>query len=153
MSKGNNININPQNAPSQWAEIIGEIVEKLSGTNMSTTINFDQLEVDVPRAKGPDGRDLGRICYISYCQCLVDWHAQITVEYIIGIGVTRCCHYLFSGGLRLIAAACVSGSILCQVSFGQQFFFFGSQQVKETTAGRPSHVLEPVHELTNRQTS
>ncbi len=52
MSSNNNTSINPQNAPSQWAEIIGEIMEKLSGTNMSTTINFDQLEVDVPHAKG-----------------------------------------------------------------------------------------------------
>jgi len=35
-------------------------MEKLvSGTNMSTTIEFDDLEVDVPKAKGPDGRDLG----------------------------------------------------------------------------------------------
>ncbi len=52
MSSNNNTSINPQNAPSQWAEIIGEIMEKLSGTNMSTIINFDQLEVDVPHAKG-----------------------------------------------------------------------------------------------------
>jgi hypothetical protein len=28
-------------------------------TNMSTTIGFDHLEVDIPRAKGPDGKDLG----------------------------------------------------------------------------------------------
>lgn len=26
---------------------------------MNTTIEFDNLEVDVPKAKGPDGRDLG----------------------------------------------------------------------------------------------
>jgi hypothetical protein len=31
----------------------------VSGTNMSTTIEFDNLEVDVPKATGPDGRDLG----------------------------------------------------------------------------------------------
>jgi hypothetical protein len=27
-------------------------------TNMPTTIGFDHLEVDIPRAKGPDGKDL-----------------------------------------------------------------------------------------------
>jgi hypothetical protein len=54
-----NTKINQQNATSQWAQIMGEIVDKLSGTNMSTTINFDHLEIDVPHAKGPDGRDLG----------------------------------------------------------------------------------------------
>ena len=46
-----------RNAPSQWAQIIGEIVNRFSGTNMSTT--FDNLEIDVPHAKGPDGRELG----------------------------------------------------------------------------------------------
>ena len=25
---------------------------------MSTTVGFDNLEVDIPRAKGPDGKDL-----------------------------------------------------------------------------------------------
>lgn len=58
MSDNNNANLT-RSAPSQWAQIIGEIVDKLSGTNMSTTISFDSLEVDVPHAKGPDGRDLG----------------------------------------------------------------------------------------------
>jgi hypothetical protein len=50
-----------KNAPSQLAQITSEIVEKLvgTGTNMSTTITFDDLEIDVPHAKGPDGSDIG----------------------------------------------------------------------------------------------
>lgn len=59
MSNSNNTNINPKNVPSQWAQIMGEIVDKLAGTNVSTTISLDDLEIDVPRAKGPDGTDLG----------------------------------------------------------------------------------------------
>jgi hypothetical protein len=55
MSQNSNGN---QNA-SQWSQIIGQILDKLSGTNMSTTVGFDNLEVDMPRAKGPDGKDLG----------------------------------------------------------------------------------------------
>lgn len=44
----------------QWAQVIGQVMEKVvSGTNMTTTITFDNLEIDVPRAQGPDGRDLG----------------------------------------------------------------------------------------------
>jgi len=34
-------------------------MEKLTGKNMSTTISFEDLEVDIPRAQGPGGRDLG----------------------------------------------------------------------------------------------
>jgi hypothetical protein len=45
---------------SQWAQVVSQVMEKvISGTNMSTTIEFDNLEVDVPKATGPDGRDLG----------------------------------------------------------------------------------------------
>jgi hypothetical protein len=61
MSQNNNINTNgdTQQQAGQWAQIVGQIVEKLSGTSMSTTIRFDNLEIDVPKAKGPDGRELG----------------------------------------------------------------------------------------------
>jgi hypothetical protein len=49
-----------QDVPCQWAQIVGQVVEKVvSGTNLSTTIKFDNLGVNVPEAKGPDGRDLG----------------------------------------------------------------------------------------------
>jgi hypothetical protein len=49
-----------QDVPGKWAQIFGQVVEKVvSGTNLSTTIEFDNVEVDVPEAKGPDGRDLG----------------------------------------------------------------------------------------------
>jgi hypothetical protein len=50
---------NQQQSSSQWSQIIGQVMEKLTGTNMSTTISFDNLEIDVPRAQGPGGRDLG----------------------------------------------------------------------------------------------
>ena len=49
-----------QKVESQWAQIVSQVMEKVvSGTNMSTTIEFDNLEVDMPKATGPDGRDLG----------------------------------------------------------------------------------------------
>ena len=54
MSKGSNTKSNQKNAPSQWAEIIGDIVDKLVGTNISTTMKFDNLEIDVPQVKGLD---------------------------------------------------------------------------------------------------
>jgi hypothetical protein len=49
-----------QKVQSQWAQVVSQVMEKVvSGTNMSTTIEFDNLEVDVPKARGPDGRELG----------------------------------------------------------------------------------------------
>jgi hypothetical protein len=55
MSQNSNGN---QNA-GQWSQIIGQVLDKLLGTNMSTTVDFNHLEVDIPRAKGPGGKDLG----------------------------------------------------------------------------------------------
>ena len=48
-----------QQQASQWSQMIGQVLEGVSGKNMSTTIEFRSLEVDIPRAQGPDGRDLG----------------------------------------------------------------------------------------------
>jgi hypothetical protein len=49
----------PQQQASQWSKMIGQVLESVTGKNMSTTIGFQNLEVDIPRAQGPDGRDLG----------------------------------------------------------------------------------------------
>lgn len=48
-----------QQQASQWSQMIGQVLEGVSGKNMSTTIEFRSIEVDIPRAQGPDGRDLG----------------------------------------------------------------------------------------------
>ena len=47
-----------QNA-SHWSDILKEVVDKLTGKNMDVTYNFENFEIDVPKATGPDGRDLG----------------------------------------------------------------------------------------------
>jgi hypothetical protein len=48
-----------QQSPSQWSQMIRQVLESVTGKNMSTTINFQNLEIDIPKAQGPDGRDLG----------------------------------------------------------------------------------------------
>lgn len=47
-----------QQLASQWSQIVGQVLESVTGKNMSTTINFQNLEIDIPRAQGPSGRDL-----------------------------------------------------------------------------------------------
>jgi hypothetical protein len=49
-----------QHQASQWSQMIGQVLESVMGKNMSTTIDFHNLEVDVPKAQGPGGRDLGK---------------------------------------------------------------------------------------------
>ena len=48
-----------QQQASQWSQMIEQVLESVSEKNVSTTIEFRSLEVDIPRAQGPDGRDLG----------------------------------------------------------------------------------------------
>jgi hypothetical protein len=60
--ENNNRNENTQGQggqQSQWSQMIGQVLESVTGKNMSTTINFQNLEIDIPKAQGPDGRDLG----------------------------------------------------------------------------------------------
>ena len=44
---------------SNWSDIVGGIVDKLTGKDMEVTYDFDNLEVDIPKATGPEGKELG----------------------------------------------------------------------------------------------
>ena len=39
-------------------EIIKQVVDKFTGKNMEVTYDFQNLEVDVPRVTGPEGKEL-----------------------------------------------------------------------------------------------
>ena len=44
---------------SQWAEIIGQLFDRLTGKGASVTYTFDNLVIEMPKAQGPSGQDLG----------------------------------------------------------------------------------------------
>ena len=44
---------------SNWSDVVGDIVDKLTGKDMEVTYDFDNLEVDIPKATGPEGKELG----------------------------------------------------------------------------------------------
>jgi hypothetical protein len=44
---------------SSWSDVVGDIVDKLTGKDMEVTYDFDNLEVDMPKATGPEGKELG----------------------------------------------------------------------------------------------
>jgi hypothetical protein len=58
MSKDSN-NSEKTEASNQWAELIGELFDRLTGKGASVTYSFDNLIIDIPRAVGPRGRELG----------------------------------------------------------------------------------------------
>jgi len=44
---------------SNWSEVVKDIVDKLTGKDMEVTYDFDDLEIDIPKATGPEGKELG----------------------------------------------------------------------------------------------
>jgi hypothetical protein len=51
----------PSSQSSHWTEVVGQLMEKLTGKNMSMNYEFDDLTIDIPSARGPGGRDLGGV--------------------------------------------------------------------------------------------
>jgi hypothetical protein len=45
--------------PSKWAELAKELVDKLTGKDVAVTYEFNNLEIDMPKASGPGGKELG----------------------------------------------------------------------------------------------
>lgn len=48
-----------QQSLSRWSQMAGQVLESLTGKNMTATMDFQNLEINLPKAVGPDGRDLG----------------------------------------------------------------------------------------------
>lgn len=44
---------------SHYTEIITKFIEKIIDKDVSVTYTFDHLEIDVPSARGPGGKELG----------------------------------------------------------------------------------------------
>ena len=54
----------PQGPSKQWAELTGQIIDKLIGKNMSMTYDFQNLTIDIPKAEG----------HIGQCPMDNKWH-------------------------------------------------------------------------------
>ena len=54
----NKDNAQKENA-SQWAELLTQLVDKITGKDVSITYRFDNLQINVPKATGPNGQELG----------------------------------------------------------------------------------------------
>src|SRR4051812_34173818 len=52
-------NQNVQRIATQWTELIGTLFDKLTGKGATVTYSFDNLVIDMPRAQGPNGQNLG----------------------------------------------------------------------------------------------
>ena len=58
-SKGTNEDNNADWSISNWSDVVKDIVDKLTGKDMEVTYDFENLQIDMPKATGPKGRELG----------------------------------------------------------------------------------------------
>jgi len=56
-SQGDQENGNSQN--SNWVDLIAALFDRLTGKEAVITYEFENLIVDIPRASGPGGKELG----------------------------------------------------------------------------------------------
>ena len=49
---------------SRWSQMAGQALESLTDKNMTATMEFQNLEIDMPKAQGPEGRELGSAKWI-----------------------------------------------------------------------------------------
>ena len=48
-----------QENKSQWTELVSQLVDKLTGKDLAVTYEFNDLQIDLPKATGPDGKEIG----------------------------------------------------------------------------------------------
>ena len=48
-----------QENKTQWTELVSQLVDKLTGKDLAVTYEFNDLQIDMPKAIGPDGKEIG----------------------------------------------------------------------------------------------
>jgi hypothetical protein len=49
---------------TQWTNLLTDLFDRLTGKGAEISYNFERLEIDIPRAAGPQGQELGSAKWI-----------------------------------------------------------------------------------------
>jgi hypothetical protein len=69
-----------QQTSAQWAEIIGQLFDRLTGKGASVTYSFDNLIIDIPKAQGPNGQNMGSAKWTVNGKVVITAEAHKTSE-------------------------------------------------------------------------
>lgn len=69
-----------QQTSAQWAEVIGQLFDRLTGKGASVTYTFDNLVIDIPHAQGPSGQELGSAKWTINGKVIITAEAHKTAE-------------------------------------------------------------------------
>ena len=48
-----------ESSTNQWSQLVSELSDRLTGKEALITYNFENFAIDMPRAAGPNGKNLG----------------------------------------------------------------------------------------------
>lgn len=59
---------------TQWANLLAELFDRLTRKDTEVPYNFQNLEIDIPRAAGPQGSEIGSVKW------LINGRVEITAQ-------------------------------------------------------------------------
>jgi hypothetical protein len=66
-----------RSAPTtQWAELLGQLFDRLTGKGAVVSYKFRNLEIDIPRAAGPQGQTLGSAKWVINGELVIKAQAE-----------------------------------------------------------------------------
>jgi hypothetical protein len=66
-----------RSAPTtQWAELFGQLFDKFTGKGALVSYKFRNLEIDIPRAAGPQGQTLGSAKWVINGELVIKAQAE-----------------------------------------------------------------------------
>jgi hypothetical protein len=67
-------------AATQLADLMGQLFDRLTGKGAVVSYSFRNLEIDIPKAAGPQGQTLGSAKWVINGELVIKAQAQSTGE-------------------------------------------------------------------------
>jgi hypothetical protein len=61
---------------AQWADLMGQLFDRLTGKGAVVSYGFRNLEIDIPKAAGPQGQTLGSAKWVINGELVIKAQAQ-----------------------------------------------------------------------------
>ncbi|HEX5978296.1 MAG TPA: hypothetical protein VFY68_13520, partial [Nitrososphaeraceae archaeon] len=61
---------------TQWAELMAQLFDKLTGKEAEVSYGFRNLEIDIPKAAGPQGQTLGSAKWVVNGEIVIKAQAR-----------------------------------------------------------------------------
>lgn len=65
---------------TQWADLMGQLFDRLTRKGAVVSYSFRNLEIDIPKAAGPQGQTLGSAKWVINGELVIKAQAQSTGE-------------------------------------------------------------------------